>query len=248
MGFTKRTRITALLLTALIFAGCSAQPNTSFSGSNQDNAPIPQTSAVSETSQTEDTSSQEATTKSTEETAEQTASESTIKPETAKEVETAKDKTVTFSQQATDKPKTAKTETVTAETEKTKLPAASTEAPVIPSESSSQTEKQPATEPMTETVTETETVPETEPEPAAPFDIDYWISYAKTTAQQNGLSLDSSATDCWDNPITANPNCIYLERDINSRMSRYARDGFTCVWVWYECIGTDSYLIYVGYA
>ena len=87
-----------------------------------------------------------------------------------------------------------------------------------------------------------------ETEPATPFDIDYWISYAKTTAQQNGLSLDSSATDCWDNPINANPDCIYLERDINSRMSRYARDGFTCVWVWYECVGTDSYLIYVGYA
>ena len=89
---------------------------------------------------------------------------------------------------------------------------------------------------------------ESETESPAPFDIDYWIFYAKNTAQQNGLSLDSTATDCWDNPITANPDCIYLERDINSRMSRYARNGFTCVWVWYECIGTDSYLIYVGYA
>ena len=89
---------------------------------------------------------------------------------------------------------------------------------------------------------------ELETEAPALFDIDYWISYAKNTAQQNGLSLDSTATDCWDNPISANPNCIYLERDITSRMSRYARDGFTCVWVWYECIGTDSYLIYVGYA
>ena len=88
----------------------------------------------------------------------------------------------------------------------------------------------------------------TEPETAASFDIDYWISYAKTKAQQNGLSLDSTATDCWDNPITAKPDCIYLERDITSRMSRYARDGFTSVWVWYECVGTDSYLIYVGYA
>ena len=88
----------------------------------------------------------------------------------------------------------------------------------------------------------------TEPETAASFDIDYWISYAKTTAQQNGLSLDSTATDCWDNPITAKPDCIYLERDITSRMSRYARNGFTFVWVWYEYVGKDSYLIYVGYA
>jgi cytoskeletal protein RodZ len=99
----------------------------------------------------------------------------------------------------------------------------------------------------TEETTQTESN-ESETESPAPFDIDYWISYAKTTAQQNGLSLDSTATDCWDNPITANPDCIYLERDISSRMSRYARDGFTCVWVWYECVVTDSYLIYVGYA
>ena len=109
------------------------------------------------------------------------------------------------------------------------------------------TVEQKPKEVTTEEVTPTETE-DNDPEPAAPFDIEYWISYAKATAQQNGLSLDSIATDCWDNPINANPNCIYLERDINSRMSRYARDGFTCVWVWYECIGTDSYLIYVGYA
>ena len=243
MGFTKRTRITALLLTALIFAGCSAQPNTSFSGSKQDNATIPQTSDVSETSQTEDISSQEATTDSMEATEEHTASESTDKPETEKEVESTASGPITSSQTVTDKSKTTK-----AETEKTKSPATSTETSVVQSEPPVQTEKQPATEPVPETMTGTETVPETEPEPTAPFDIDYWISYAKTTAQQNGLSLDSTSTDCWDNPISANPNCIYLERDINSRMSRYARDGFTCVWVWYECIGTDSYLIYVGYA
>ena len=44
-------------------------------------------------------------------------------------------------------------------------------------------------------------------------------------------------------------DCIYLERDINSRMSRYAKDeDITDVWIWYECVGTNSYLIYVGYA
>ena len=207
----------------MVLAGCSVQPNTSFSGSNQDNAPIPQTSDIGKESTTEDFSSQEVaektTTESMQENTEQTASESTDKPKTTK-----------------------------SETEKTKSPATSTETSVVQSEPPVQTEKQPATEPMPETMTETETAPETEPEQAEPFNIDYWISYAKTTAQQNGLSLDSTSTDCWDNPISANPNCIYLERDINSRMSRYVRDGFTCVWVWYECIGTDSYLIYVGYA
>lgn len=59
--------------------------------------------------------------------------------------------------------------------------------------------------------------------------------------------MQSVIDDCWDNPITANPDCIYLERDINSRMSRYAKDeDITDVWIWYECVGTNSYLIYVG--
>ena len=228
----------------MVLAGCSAQSNTSFSVSKEDSVKIPQTSEIGKGSTTtEDISSQEATMESAEETAKQTANESTDKSETAKEVESTASDPITSSQSVTDKPITVKPET-----ESTKLPTVLTEAPVIPSEPPVQTEKQPATESVTETVTVTEAAPETEPEPASPFDIDYWISYAKTTAQQNGLSLDSTATDCWDNPITANPDCIYLERDINSRMSRYARDGFTCVWVWYECVGTDNYLIYVGYA
>ena len=88
-----------------------------------------------------------------------------------------------------------------------------------------------------------ETEPEPEPEPT--FDINYWISYAQGVAVSKGLTLESSAVDCWDNPITANPDCIYLERDINSRMSRYAKDeDITDVWIWYECVGTNSYLIY----
>lgn len=86
-----------------------------------------------------------------------------------------------------------------------------------------------------------------QPEPT--FDINYWISYAQGAAVSKGLTLESSAVDCWDNPITANPDCIYLERDINSRMSRYAKDeDITDVWIWYECIGANKYLIYIGYA
>lgn len=134
--------------------------------------------------------------------------------------------------------------------------------PVKPSSEPAET-KAPETAPVTEKPKETEapkttevpkepappveTEPEFEPEP--PFDINYWISYAQGVAVSKGLTLESSAVDCWDNPITANPDCIYLERDINSRMSRYAKDeDITDVWIWYECIGTNSYLIYVGYA
>ena len=139
--------------------------------------------------------------------------------------------------------------------------------PVKPSSEPAET-KSPETAPVTETPKETETPKTTEvskePEPPAPpveteqeqdpepeptFDINYWISYAQGVAVSKGLTLESSAVDCWDNPITANPDCIYLERDINSRMNRYARDeDITDVWIWYECVGENSYLIYIGYA
>ena len=100
-------------------------------------------------------------------------------------------------------------------------------------------------EPSVPAITEPEPTPETEPA----FDIEHWISYAKSTAVSLGLTLDSSATDCWDNPISAEQGCIYLERDINSRLKRYAEDkSITDVWIWYECVGTDRYLIYIGYA
>ena len=115
--------------------------------------------------------------------------------------------------------------------------------PVIP-EKSEKTEC-PKEEPSVPVITEPEPTPE--PEPA--FDIEHWISYAKSTAVSLGLTLDSSATDCWDNPITAKQTCIYLERDISSRLNRYAKDEeITAVWIWYECVGTGSYLIYIGYA
>lgn len=117
------------------------------------------------------------------------------------------------------------------------------QAPVLP-EKPEETES-PTEEPSVPAITEPE--PTSEPEPT--FDIEHWISYAKSTAVSLGLTLDSSATDCWDNPITAKPTCIYLERDINSRLNRYAKDGeITAVWIWYECVGTSSYLIYIGYA
>ena len=117
------------------------------------------------------------------------------------------------------------------------------QAPVLPEEP---VETENSTEePSIPAITEPE--PTSEPEPT--FDIDCWISYAKSTAVSLGLTLDSSATDCWDNPITAKPTCIYLERDISSRLNRYAKDEeITAVWFWYECIGTGSYLIYIGYA
>lgn len=87
-------------------------------------------------------------------------------------------------------------------------------------------------------------------EPTEPaFDIQTWIDYAKAYAESVGLRLESSAVDCWDNPIDAAADRIYLERDICSRLNRYAAaETITDVWVWYEAVGANSYLIYIGYA
>lgn len=95
-----------------------------------------------------------------------------------------------------------------------------------------------------------ETEPSATEEPAeSAFDIQTWIDYAKAYAESVGLRLESSAVDCWDNPIDADADCIYLERDICSRLNRYAADEtITDVWVWYEAVGANSYLIYIGYA
>lgn len=108
--------------------------------------------------------------------------------------------------------------------------------PTQPSTASTQPTK-PVTSPST-------TVP-----PVQKFDIDYWINYAKRYAQSVGLHLDSMATDCWDNPIPASAQCKYLERDIQNRLNRYARDDdITNVWIWAEKVSDNSYEIYIGYA
>lgn len=134
-------------------------------------------------------------------------------------------------------PVSAPTESNAPSSEETKQP------PVLPEEPV-ETEN-PTEEPSIPAITEPE--PTSEPEPT--FDIDCRISYAKSTAVSLGLTLDSSATDCWDNPISAEQGCIYLERDINSRLKRYAEDeSITDICIWYECVGTDKYLIYIGYA
>lgn len=107
---------------------------------------------------------------------------------------------------------------------------------------------EPPTEPMATQLQEPEPPAAEEPtEPA--FDIQTWIDYAKVYAESVGLRLEGSAVDCWDNPIDADSDCIYLERDICSRLNRYAADEtITEVWVWYEAVGANSYLIYIGYA
>ena len=81
------------------------------------------------------------------------------------------------------------------------------------------------------------------------FDISYWISYAQNYAQSIGLTLDETATECWDNPISANANNKNIGDDIESRLNRYKNiEGFTSVWIWAEKISDAQYELYIGYA
>ena len=114
-------------------------------------------------------------------------------------------------------------------------------------ETAAPTEKEQPTSPATEESTPPEPPKEELTEPV--FDIDYWISFAKSYAESIGLALDSGAVYCWDNPIAAGVKCKYTERDIRGYLDRYAKDDeITDVWIWYEQTGSSSYKIYIGYA
>lgn len=106
--------------------------------------------------------------------------------------------------------------------------------------------------PASSTPAPTPVPPEPTPEPVVEelvFDIGYWVGYAQSYATGAGLTLESSAVDCWDNPIPAGAHCNNIGGDIQSRLNRYANDpDITDVWIWYESIGGGSYNIYIGYA
>lgn len=218
----KKLLILCVLLLAALLSGCAAEPSQRQSTANTPKASTPQeeTSAFFEPVSTESSDPAKAPAEGADPT-----------DYIPNEVKCESDAAISS------EPVSAPTESNALASEEAKQP------PVLP-EKPEKTEC-PKEEPPVPVITEPEPTPE--PEPA--FDIEHWISYAKSTAVSLGLTLDSSATDCWDNPITAKPTCIYLERDISSRLNRYAKDeAITAVWIWYECVGTSSYLIYIGYA
>ena len=218
----KKLLILCTLLLAVLLSGCAAEPLQGQTARNTPKAPTPQeeTPGFFEPVSTDSSAPTEAPTEDTDPAA-------CIPNEDKHESGPA----------ISSEPVSAPTESNVPASEENEQP------PVIPEEP--EKTECPKEEPPVPAITEPEPTPE--PEPA--FDIDYWISYAKSTAVSLGLTLEDSATDCWDNPITAKPTCIYLERDINSRLNRYAKDEtITAVWIWYECVGTSSYLIYIGYA
>ena len=134
--------------------------------------------------------------------------------------------------------------------------ATTVEAPVEPIKTETTTEpsKTPAEAVEAEKPTEIPETVETPPEsatepPKAEFDVNYWIDFARSYALQIGLEIDPTAVDCWDNPTTANADCIYLERDLTHRLDRYNRDDdITAVNIWAESLGNGNYLIYIAYA
>ena len=123
--------------------------------------------------------------------------------------------------------------------------------PPAQSEPPRQTEPPQTPAPTEPVPTESEpTVQQPSEEPKEPeFDIEYWISFVKGYAQSIGLELDSEAVSCRDTPITAGAHCIYLERDMQSRLNRYSRDeDITAVWIWAEKRADGNYDFYIGYA
>ena len=81
------------------------------------------------------------------------------------------------------------------------------------------------------------------------FDISYWIFYAQNYAQNIGLTLDETAIECWDNPISTNANNKNIGADIENRLNRYKNvEGFSSVWIWTEKVSDTQYELYIGYA
>ena len=160
-------------------------------------------------------------------------------PITAEESQsTAESQTVTTVQ-------TKPAEDKTAETPVTEKPKAE---PPKQTTTQAETEKQPE-QPKEQTTAEQKPA---EPKPTEPpkqtFDVSPYVSYAKEYAVSIGLSLDITATECWDNPISANPNRSDIKSDIESRLNRYKNsEGFTAVWIWTEKLSDTDYNIYIGY-
>ena len=217
-----------ILLLALLMSACSAvKPAETLSSM--------QTESTAETTVAETTAPEETT--------------ESIPKETEPVIETPK--TETTEPTAIERPEQSPVPDTTTET-MVETPIApikaetTTEPPTMPKTPAETVKEDKPTE-LSETV---ETPPEsvTEP-PKAEFDVNYWISFARSYALQIGLEIDPTAVDCWDNPTTANADCIYLERDLTHRLDRYNRDDdITAVNIWAESLGNGNYLIYIAYA
>ena len=164
---------------------------------------------------------------------------------------TAEESQSTAERQTVTTVQTKPSEDKTAETPVTEKPKAKTpqQTPTVPEKQPEQPKEQTtAAEKPVEKPTEKPAEPKPTEPPKQTFDVSPYVSYAKEYAVSIGLSLDSTATECWDNPISANPNRSGIKSDIESRLNRYKNsDGFTAVWIWTEKLSDTEYNIYIGY-
>ena len=185
-----------------------------------------------------------------------------------KATESSSDNAIVDITQAEDLSEKTENETVDKSTfaeETTQPPAAETGTEKVPNEPIFSLTTTASAEPKQDTHTQTEppkseksepeittnTVSEvtTAVEQSEEFDISYWISYAQNYSQSIGLTLDETATECWDNPIFANANNKNMDADIESRLNRYKNiEGFISVWIWAEKISDTQYELYIGYS
>lgn len=132
--------------------------------------------------------------------------------------------------------------------EETKPPVSQQPQPTTPS-ASQQEQKPDPPESSKPPASESEAPPiPTDPESTPAFDVTPYVQSAKEYGAGIGLTLDSTATACWDDPLTANARCRYLERDLRDRLDWYKVSGINAFWVWAEQTGDGEYLIYIGYA
>ena len=224
---------TAFLL--IVLAGCNNTPSNedetqpfSFSESNQ-STPESEAPAVNESKEVETTPEAVQVTEpeKQKEMAEKEDTVSSEQPQTVSDTEQAAQPAEQLNE--ADKTETSETKPSVPEQTENKAPAP---------------EKKPE-EGIEQPVTNDKAPTETKPD----FNIDYWITYAKGYAENVGLKLDSEAVYCWDNPIRAGAHCIYLERDIQSRLNRYKNvEDITAVWIWAEELSEGIYDLYIGYA
>ena len=218
-----------ILLLALLMSACAAVKPSETLSSMQTEPTVSETT-VAETAVPEETT--ESPQKGTE-----------MVIETPKE-ETAAPSVIERPEQKPE-PETTAVTTAEAPAEPVK-PETTTESPTAP-KTPAETVKEDKSTDLPETV-ETPSESVTEP-PKAEFDVNCWISFARSYALQIGLEIDPTAVDCWDNPTTANADCIYLERDLTHRLDRYnCDDDITAVNIWAESLGNGNYLIYIAYA
>ena len=230
------TCVLACLMIFLVACSNTAKEAATDETINETSFPAGNTQAQAEVEQTEEPQTaieQEITQTSVEESKEPTESK---KPETVSTAPVAEKPTIP---KATEKPQAEATKQTTETVPETK--------PEQPKES-----KPVETEPV-EIPTEKPAEPKpTEPKPTEPpkqvFDVSPYVKYAKEYAESIGLSLDSTATECWDNPISANPNRSGIKADIENRLNRYKNsEGFTAVCIWTEKVSDTDYEIYIGY-